>query len=314
MRQSSDSSHGSVWDSVWPRLTHPAARAAIAGIVFLSLAVVARSGGDGGGRTPLEIVLLLAILGVVVLGLIGIALTLAGFDADAGEIADRLADDPIQRRLLTRWLERARWARFVGGLSGCIVWALGFQTNFDLLVCGSVGICVAAVLAESHHLRRPNGPRAARLEVRTVAGYLAVGDRRWMVAVAGSAGVVVVVGLVLGASQSSISWAIAALVTIGLVHLAQRRVASRGRPAVNESLRRADDLARSLAIGRGLARPATYAGLAMLARSLFELRSVLAAGPFLGIVAWFCGAGLWWRNRRLGLGHLADEPPQVAYA
>jgi hypothetical protein len=145
-------------------------------------------------------------------------------------------------------------------------------------------------------------------------GYLTVGDRRWMIAVAGSAGVVAVVGLALGASQSSISWAIAALVTIGLVHLAQRRVASRGRPAVNQSLRRADDLARSLAIGRGLARPATYAGLAMLARSLFELQSVLAVAPFLGVMAWFCGAVLWWRNRRLGLGHLADEAPQVAYA
>jgi hypothetical protein len=82
-------------------------------------------------------------------------------------------------------------------------------------------------------------------------------------------------------------------------------VATRPRPAVSADLTRADDLVRALAIGRGLARPATFFALAVVARAWLALEPALGGvGPTLGMAAWLYALGLWWRNRRLGLDRL----------
>jgi hypothetical protein len=85
-------------------------------------------------------------------------------------------------------------------------------------------------------------------------------------------------------------------------------VATRARPALSPTLTRADDLVRELAICRGLARPATFLALALLARAAFALRPTLGlAGSLLGFAAWCYAFTLWWHNRRLGLDFLRDE-------
>jgi hypothetical protein len=101
---------------------------------------------------------------------------------------------------------------------------------------------------------------------------------------------------------------IAAVVVLGLFRLAQWRVATRARPALSPSLTRADDFVRELAIGRGLARPATFLALALVARAGFALRPTIdVLGSVIGIVAWCYAVVLWWHNRRLGLDYLRDE-------
>lgn len=58
----------------------------------------------------------------------------------------------------------------------------------------------------------------------------------------------------------------------------------------------------------GLARPATFLALAILARALFALRPTLGGyGALLGVLAWCYAVNIWWRNRRLGLHHLRHD-------
>jgi hypothetical protein len=147
--------------------------------------------------------LVLVLVAALVLIITNITLRLAGFDADASEIAGQLASDPDQRRLLSRWLERARWARFVGGFSGCLMWALGTQTKGDLLLLGTGGIAVGAMLAELHHIRPRTGPRTARLDVRSVGDYMMGQDARRMIGVGLAACVVAVTGAVDGEARAA---------------------------------------------------------------------------------------------------------------
>jgi hypothetical protein len=246
----------------------------------------------------------------LVLGIIlGIALQLAGFDADASEIAGQLASDPDQRRLLSRWLERARWARFVGGFSGCLLWVLGTQSKGDLLLLGTGGIAVGAMLAELHHIRPRKGPRTARLDVRSVGDYLMHQDARRMIGVGVVACMVTVTGALASEARAAMWWGLTAVVALVAARLAQQRVATRPRPAVSDKLRRADDLARELAIGRGLARPATFFALALVARGCYSLMPAIGGlGRVLGGAAWVYALYLWWHNRRLGLDFLLTEP------
>jgi hypothetical protein len=96
---------------------------------------------------------------------------------------------------------------------------------------------------------------------------------------------------------------------LGAARVAQQRVATRPRPAVSDKLRRADDLARELAIGRGLARPATFFALALVARGCISLTPAIGGlGRVLGGAAWLYALYLWWHNRRLGLDFLLTEP------
>jgi hypothetical protein len=288
-------------------------------IVMLAVAAVIPvtvSDGTEQRNTNLWLALTLGVLLTILFYvLLSLGLQFAGVDDDAPVIAQGLASEPEQQRLLQRWLERARWARFVGGFAGVLAWFLGTQAHGDLLVLGTGGIAAGAILAELHHVRRPSGPRTARIEVRTVNDYLSRRDARLMTGVAGAAAVVAVVGVWRNDTRSATWWGIGALIALGVVRLAQQRVATRARPAVSDTLTRADDLARELAIGRGLARPATFFALALMAQGCSELEPVLggAAGA-LSIAAWLCALVLWWQNRRLGLDFLKQRPPTTVIA
>ncbi len=240
---------------------------------------------------------------------LNVGLRLAGFDGEAPEIAGRLASDPDQQRLLTRWLERARWARFVGGTSGCLAAFLGTQGKGDLLLMGGGGIAIGAMCAELHHVRPRSGPRTARLDVRTVDDYMMRQDAWRMIGVAIAAAVVAAIGLITGSGLVPLWWALAAVVVLGMARLVQQRVASRPRPALSAALTRADDLARELAIGRGLARPATFFALTLIARSGYSLMSSIGQwGRLIGVAGCAYALYLWWHNRRLGLDFLLTEP------
>lgn len=280
-------------------------------VMLLAAALIPVTVSDGSDRSTNTTVWLVLTLGmlftILFYVLLSLGLQFAGVDSDAPTIARHLAAEPEQQRLLQRWLERARWARFVGGFAGVVAWFLGTQTHGDLLVLGTGGIAAGAVLAELHHIRRPAGPRTARLDVRTVADYLTRTDARRMIAVAAAATVTALVGVASAETRSATWWALGALVALGIARVAQHRVATRARPALSPSLTRADDLARELAIGRGLARPFTFFALALVARSCFALEpSIDGLAPLLGVAAWLCAFVLWWQNRRLGLDFLLD--------
>lgn len=270
---------------------------------------------SGNSRDAWTLVGIVLLIGAGSVALLGVGLRLAGFDADATAIAQGLAARDDQRRLLERWLVRARWARFVGGTSGVIVFVLGTNGRGDVLLLGSGGIAIGAALAEVHHVRRHRGPRTARLDVRTVGDYLLATDARWMIAVAAAGAATAVAGAVHASTRGACWWGGAALVVIVLARLIQQRVADRPRPAIPESLVHADDLARELAIGRGLARPATYVGLAMVAHGCRALQPELhGMASLAATIATIFAFVRWWQNRRLGLDFVIDtpRPPVVA--
>jgi hypothetical protein len=274
-------------------------------IVALSVLLVARTGEEQPSAGSYVAIGIVAALAVLVVASVGVRL--AGVDTEAADIAARLAAQPDQQRLLTRWLERARWSRFVDGLCELLVWLLGTRTDGNILVWGTAGIAAGALAAELHHLRPAAGPRTARLEVRTVGTYMWPYDQRRMIAVAAAGVLVAIGGLSSGEVQAATWWGLGAAVALGVAHLAQRRVASRSRPALPDSLRRADDLARELAIGRGLAWPFTYFAIALVAAGCLVLGQRYSAVGFVGIGLHCYAIGLWWRNRRLGLDFLLRE-------
>lgn len=293
----------------WRRLL---SRRALVPVALVAIAtpvvLVARTGDDAGTSNVTTMVLLTIVSALTLFVVVNYALQFAGFDGEASQIAQHLAVDPDQQRLLARWLGRARWARFVGGFSGCLVWVLGTQMHGDLLLVGTGGIAVGAMLAELHHIRPRVGTRTARLDVRSVGDYLMRQDARRMVGTALAAGAVAVVGLVADDVRAATWWGLGAVGALGVARLAQSRVATRPRPAVSDKLTRADNLARELAIGRGLARPATFFALAMVARGCYSLMPALGqAGRLLGATAWLYSLYLWWHNRRLGLDFLLTE-------
>lgn len=282
------------------------------GIVVLAVLTLlpVRVGGDDAGYPRVWLVLNLTILVVVLFYvLFSIGVQFSGVDAEAPVLANLLAAHPEQRRLLTRWLERARWARFVGGFAGVVACALATRFQGGLLLFGTAGIFLGAVAAELHHVRRPSGPRTARLEVRTVREYLLPNDEHWMIGVAALATASGIAGVWRDDTRAATWWAVAALVVLGVTRVMQVRVASRARPAVSPELTRADDLARELAIGRGLARPATYLGLAILSKAMHHFEPIIGVTAYLlALALWYTAFVRWWQNRRLGLDFLMQVP------
>ena len=205
---------------------------------------------------------------------------------------------------------RARRARNIGGICGVVVWVLGTSLQGDLLLCGVGGIALGAMLAELHVVRpttrsthgdaRRASARRLPDRTRTATGCSRSARRRLALAAAAIA--------VDGFGTRGVVRAWLPCVVLGAAHLVQRRVASRPRPAIAASLRHADDLARELAIGRGLAQPATYFALALVARGAFLLRPELGDVTVLvGVAAWICALVMWWSNRRLGLDFLLEQ-------
>jgi hypothetical protein len=283
-------------------------------LFVVSTTLIVRSGTGGTGGTVFSLPALLIVVGlatVVLYLLFHSVRMLAGVDPEAGYIAAHLGRDRDQQRLLARWLLRARWARNIGGLAGLIFWLIGTSAQGDVLVFGLGGVALGAMAAELHHMRPSPGPRTARLEPRSVGDYLMEQDRRRMIGAAIAAGVLAASAMALGERTAAIVGALALLVLLAARTL-QMRVATRGRPATADHLRRADDFARELAIGRGLARPATFFALALVARGCFILGDATnGALVLVGVVIWIYALGLWWNNRRLGLDFVLERREPV---
>ncbi|MCP3909754.1 MAG: hypothetical protein GY745_02905 [Actinomycetia bacterium] len=276
-------------------------------VVLIGFLVPARTGDEGLTAPQLGVLAVLVVLLLIGATLIGARL--AGVDPEAQLIANRLMTNSEQRRLMTRWLQRTRWARNVGGYAGLTWWLFGTSLRGDLLLCGFGGIALGSMAAQLHHVRRRPGPRTASLERRSVSDYLNLAVRRRMIGVAVASAVLAAAGLVLPDAQRAFRWGLTALVVVALAHAVQWRVATRPRPALAADLTEADDLARGLAIGRGLAQPAVYCALVMFAHGAGGLEPSLGwLAVLIGMAAWLYALAAWWGNRRLGLDRIIDQP------
>ncbi|MGH1489212.1 MAG: hypothetical protein ACRBK7_07435 [Acidimicrobiales bacterium] len=259
------------------------------------------------GTSPLPMGLLVfLILAAVVLAVVMTTL-LAGVDPDANRIAEALAEAPDQQRLLARWLLRTRWARNVGGLAGLTWWTIGTQTQGGLLVLGLGGVALGSMGAQLHQARRMPGLRTATLDRRTVAQYSRISVRRRMIAASLAAVVLGFVGLVHSDSVGALTAvsSFGALMVLAATWAIQRRVAGRPRPALTTDMRRADDMARILAIGKGLAEPGTFWAVALMSYGVVGLEPAYSGWSYVvSTLGWFYALGLWWDNRRLGLDHI----------
>lgn len=293
-------------------LTRPGIWIPVVILISVPVVVLARSSGDDVGMTTGALVLM-AITAVAVAALLWQwGRMVAGIDPEATQLATHLASGADQQRLLSRWMARARRARNIGGLCGLTAWALGTQFDGDVLLFGVGGIAIGAMLAELHYVRPQGGRRRATLDVRALGDYLTDHDRRLMIGCGIADAGLLVVALAIGEVSTAAWSATAGLVVLGAAHLVQRRVATRPRPALTDSLRQADDLARELAIGRGLAHPAAFFSIALLAHGVATLEPSVGSGAtVVAVLAWCVAGWLWWRNRRLGLDFVVERARPV---
>ena len=283
-------------------------------LVVVSAVVVPVSGGNSGSieYTAPRVLLMLLLVVAAAFSVVRVGAMLSGVDSNVQVLAEHLASDPGQQRLLARWMSRARWMRNVGGLSGLLLWAFGTNGHGDLLLCGVGGIALGAMAAELHYIKPTKGPRTASLAARSIDDYLLIQDKRRMVAIAAAAAIAATLGFVLRRTATAGWWALAALVVLVAVRSVQQRVATRPRPAIGLRMQAADDLARELSIGRGLARPGEFFALAMVAVAVGELRPAIGGvGSALKATAWLYALYLWWHNRRLGLDFVLDRSVPV---
>lgn len=272
-------------------------------------------GADQSDSASAGTIIFLVIFALVVLAaVVSAGITLSGVDPEADEIADRLVPAPNQQLLIARWLRRTRWARNVGGAAGLLWWVIGTQARGPILVLGLGGVAIGSMAAQLHQVRPRSGLRTASLEQRSIARYAPTSTQRQLALSALGAVVVAVIG-VIGlvriddAGSTPMVWAGAALAVVAIAVGLQYRVSHRPRPALGPELRYADDLARSLAVGRGLGEPAGYWATALLASGASALEPVI--GPLalmLSGVLWFYAVLAWWQNRRLGLSSLSLAP------
>jgi hypothetical protein len=270
------------------------------------------SEGDQAGAGTIVVAVVLIVLALIAAVTVGFVLS--GVDPEAEAIADRLVPQTDQRVLIERWLRRTRWARNLGGMAGLLWWFLGTQARGPLLVCGLGGVALGSMAAQLHQARHRPGLRTASLEQRTVSQYTDRATRLELLLPGLGAVALVAAGssaMVLSDEASpSVLWlALAALAVVALGAGLQRRVARRPRPALPNDLRYADDLARILAIGKGLGQPAGYWATALLAAAVGQLEPVIGIWAFLVMgLLWFWALNSWWQNRRLGLHHVLSWP------
>ncbi len=289
------------------------------GLLFVIPASVSFSEAGWNWWTVISVLTTALVALLLALALFVLGRNLAGHDPDAGRIAARLSADEPSRLLLTRWLQRVRWRRWLGGFLGVLTGVLATVNGSgpNLAVLGFAGIMVGSLSAELHHWRpaRGEGPRAADLGRRRVGDYTHRSEQ-WAMAVLAvlAAGTLVAdrtAGRLAGEGQGRPGgvwpWSLAILVVLAVVVAMQWRIVTRRRPALPSELRRADDLARRLAVSRGVTRPGLVLALALLAEALERL----GLGGF-GVLAWLAAIGLWLFSRRLGLDWLLDEPPAVS--
>lgn len=286
------------------------------GVLFVVPVSVSSVDESGSGPTVARVLVTTAaaLLGAFALFVLG--RNLAGHDPDARLIAARMSGDEPSRLLLTRWLQRVRWRRWLGGFLGVLLGLLlsANGAGSHVLLLGFGGIMLGSLSAELHHLRPAGGqgPRAAELGRRRLADYTVRIEQQTMAAVAAGALGVLVLDLVngrmagegKGQSHGAWLWSVAVLVVLAVVVAMQWRIVTRRRPALPAELRRADDLARRLAVSRGVTRPGLVLALGLLAEALDGMGMDVFA-----VLAWLTAVGLWLFSRRLGLDWLLDEPP-----
>ncbi len=277
-------------------------------VLPMVIAVRTTSSDDEQQGMPLwNIVLAVGLLVASALTIIRLLAGLAGVDREAPAIAEGFTDDRLQQQLLTRWLARTRWARNVGGICGLLMWAFGTNANGNIVVFGVTGIALGTMLSETLLVVRRRGPRTASLQARSLSQYIERSDSLQMVIIAACAAVLATFAAAAGHSSAAAT-ALAGVVVLGLARLVQHRVARRARPAANASLTSADDLARKLAIGCGLAQPASYCALALIHQACRQFgEDPNSFVKVLALAALLAALALWWRNRRLGLDWLRSS-------
>jgi len=244
--------------------------------------------------------------GILLIGFLVLSLSvnLAGFDPEADEFATAAAPGELGERLLLRWLQRVRWRRWVGGfvgmLSGLSIISLletGDLGSGGFVYPGLLGLTLGSLSAELHHLRpRRKTTMIADLTVRSMADYTDPTDQKALAVCAAVA--LATFGYALS-SSASVGWAIAAVGIVVAAVALQHRVALRRRPALTAELREADDLLRTIAVSRGIARPAIALSLATVGIALAPSSAVFAES--VEAVVWIVALVFWWRNRGLGL-------------
>lgn len=283
-----------------------------AGVILLALFVIVFGMARmAPGETSMVASVLVVALMIVLLFFACIVLSaaLAGVDAGADDLARLLTSDALAERLMERWLHRVRWRRWVAGLLGLIVGLfLSSSVNEDLASAAFVypalaSVSVASISAELHLLRgRSRTSRIAELSVRQLREYANRVDQTVMTVVALAAFATAVWALLLSEEAGGLvaAWSGVAMAVVLAAFLMQRQVVERARPAVTPELRAADDLLRSLAVSRGVARPAISLALVTIG---VAFRPTEHEG--LEAIAWVLGLGFWWFNRGLGIRRFA---------
>ncbi len=280
--------------------------------VLLIVPATGGGNGDSGGIDWVPAIVLAFALVLVCGALYTLGENLAGYDPDAARIAERLSGDEASRRLLTRWLQRARWRRWLGGFLGVVVGVLLMDNGGlgPVVLLGFAGIMVGSLSAELHHWRRVAGPgaRAADLTRRHFGDYTVAGEQ-WLIGLLAAVALGVLAMEALGAEVAgggtggAWPWAVAALGVAAVVLAMQWRIVTRRRPALPAELRRADDLARRLAVSRGVAQP----GMTLLLTLVGEALAQIGLGA-IGDICQLLAVGLWIGTRRLGLDKLLRAP------
>lgn len=286
-------------------------RAAVAAAAVLSLTFLLAVSTEGSGGAGPVVWLLVSTLILVLVG--GVVMTVSSSSLDANRLSAAMATEPDAQRLLRRWLTRTGWFRNLGGTCGVVLGLMVGTNGLDgvwILVLGTAGVMVGSMLAELHRVRGDSGPRTAALEPRSVGDYLGARDKRRTVGLVALWIGVAVWALVDSEGRGALPFVIIAAAIILSTWWFQRRVASRPRPGLAAGLRRADDLARELAITRSLAQPSNVVLLALLIPAVRRLDSIDADTVGFLSVGIFLVAFWWWRsNRRLGLDWLVDQHP-----
>ncbi len=234
----------------------------------------------------------------------------SGADPNAEVIARRLTTGHLEQELVTRWLQRSRWSRNVGGITGFLAGLLLLisENPIGMAVTGGIaGIAVGSLLAESHLLstdeRSADQRRVVDLRPRRPSDYWQP-KRQLLLILVGLAAASVATAEIIGDDTIEVSsrWSTAAAATVAAAMIFQWRIANRRRPALPESLRSADDLIRHLAITRGVADPALMCSLVFLAKATHPGHATVSA------LLWLAALRVFWTNRRLGLDWLMDQP------
>ncbi|MEZ5407310.1 MAG: hypothetical protein R2761_04745 [Acidimicrobiales bacterium] len=286
------------------------------GVLFVVPASVVEGEGGWSGSNIVSVLVAIVVTLLGAFALFVLGRNLAGHDPDAGRIAARLSGDEPSRLLLTRWLQRVRWRRWLGGFLG-VLSALLLSVDGsgpNIVLSGFAGIMLGSLSAELHHWRRPDGggARAADLTRRRLSDYTSPGEQ-WLLGAAAMGAVILAATDLAGTTAHTTDrgpgwpWAGTALGVVAGVVAMQWRIVTRRRPALPPELRRADDLARRLAVSRGMAQPGLALALALLAEASTRVGLGLVAA-----VCWLLAVGVWLGTRRLGLDKLLSAPPANA--